>query len=540
MLPKKLTRQVICDPDYPVVETKHGKLRGMEVEGAFVFRGVRYAKARRFHEPAETDAWDGIKNAVEYGPCCRELSTLTPQDAFTVPHFWYPQDEDCLNLNIWTQTIERSAKRPVMVWIHGGGFHHGSGYEIYSYDGEELSAYTGAVTVAVNHRLNVLGYCDLSGFGDQYRYSGNLGTMDLVAALKWIQKNIEAFGGDPENVLIFGQSGGAGKVLGLLQTPEADGLYHRASMQSGVGADPRERFHDEGDAVTRMILTNLGIDPGRPEETAEIETVPFHRLALACNQTAAQYQEKYGKRMQWMPISDGDYYAGHPGRRGFRQETLDIPVIIGTVMAEFNSNTIDPLKHGAGMKRNWSEEYLQARLAERFGEDAGRMRTLFKEAWPEKCEADVLFMDFERRLDHMALARLRAGTEGAAEVYTYLLSLDLPADGGSTAWHNAEEPFVFHNCRYVESTFIPGITDRLEDMMSMAWYRFAVSGNPNHEGMPTWEPLADNDATMVFDAACGTRYGFDNELLKLGSLQKGTGFNKGPKSGIGGSPRVRI
>ncbi len=538
MLPKKLTRQAVCLPDYPVVETKYGKLRGMEVESAFIFRGVRYAKAERFRMPQEPDCWEGIQNATSFGPCCRELSTLQPDDAFTVPHFWFPQDEDCQFLNIWTQSIDKNAKRPVMVWIHGGGMHHGSGVEIYNYDGEELSRFADVVVVSLNHRLNVLGYCDLSSLGDEYRYSGNLGAADLVAALKWVKENIAAFGGDPDNVTIFGQSGGGMKVLGLTQTPAADGLFHRAIMQSGVNDTAQERYPDEAAQITSLIMSALGLGP---KDVKQLETVPFHTLALAVGKAGDEYKRRFNKRMGWSLVTDRDYYMGHPSNYGFRQENLHIPMIAGTVLGEFCSNTIDPRKHIFGPKNKWSEETLTMRLEERFGKDAAKMRALFEAAYPDHSAADVLFMDFARRIGHLNLMKMRSMCEGAAPAYNYILSLDLPADGGSTAWHNADEAFCFHNARFVESTYIPGVTDRVEDLMAGAWASFAAKGDPNHDGMPQWQPVVGGkSATMVFDKDCGMRFGYDDELCALGVKMPDPGFNKGPKMGVGGSPRVKI
>ncbi len=537
MLPQKLTKQAVCLPDYPVVETKQGRLRGIEVESAFSFRGIRYAKAKRFHMPEEPDSWEGIKNATAYGPCCREISTLIPQDAFTVPHFWYPQDEDCQYLNIWTQTLDKNAACPVMVWIHGGGMHHGSGYEIYSYDGEELSRFANVVTVTLNHRLNVLGYCDLSAWGDEYKYSGNLGAADLVAALKWIHENIAAFGGDPNNVTIMGQSGGGMKVLGLTQTPAADGLFHRAIMQSGVSDKAAERYPDEAEEITKLIMAAAGVGG----DAKQLEALPFHTLALAVGKAEAEFKRRHNKRMAWSLVTDRDYYMGHPGNFGFRKENYHIPMIAGTVLGEFTSNTIDPRKHLFGPKNKWSEETLSMRLRERFGEDADAMRSLFEAAYPDHNPADVLFMDFARRAGHLKLMEMRSLCQGAAPAYNYVFSLDMPADGGSTAWHNAEESFMFHNASFVESAYIPGVTEQLEDAMAGAWAAFAAGGDPNHPGLPTWAPVVDGKpATMVFDRKCEMKYGYDDALYELGLKMPDAGFNDGPKVGRGGSPRVKI
>ena len=185
MYPKKLTRSVISNPDYPVVQTKAGKVRGLLEEGTFIFRGVPYAQAKRFQMPEEVTPWEGTRRCNVFGPVCKEIHTPIAHDEYNVPHFHYSQDEDCLNLNLWTQHINDGAKKPVMVWFHGGGHATGSSIELYAYDGMELSEFGDVVVVSVNHRLNCIGYLDLSSFGEQYKYTGNLGTADMVASLKW-------------------------------------------------------------------------------------------------------------------------------------------------------------------------------------------------------------------------------------------------------------------------------------------------------------------------------------------------------------------
>ena len=211
MFPRKLKSQVICNIDEPIVETKAGKLRGLIADGTYIFRGIRYAEAERFHLPRPVRPWEGVKNAIAFGPVCPEESTPIARDQYYVPHYHHMQSEDCQYLNIWTRSVDREAKKPVMVWIHGGLFDTGSGIELYAYDGEELAAFGDVVVVSLNHRLNVLGFLDLSAYGEEYRYSGNVGMADIVEALRWVRENIAAFGGDPDNVTLFGQSGGGQK-----------------------------------------------------------------------------------------------------------------------------------------------------------------------------------------------------------------------------------------------------------------------------------------------------------------------------------------
>ena len=215
--------------DVLVLETTGGKLKGYFYKGEYIFKGVPYAYADRFRMP-EKMTWEGVKDATSYGFVCPD----TPSAELMVPHRYWPQDEHCQNLNIWTKTLDSDSKLPVIVWLHGGGYFAGSSIEQAAYDGYNMCMEGDVVAVSVNHRLNILGYLDLSPFGEKYKNSGNAGHADLVAALQWIHDNIELFGGDPDNVTIFGQSGGGMKVADLMQIEAADGLFHKALIMSGV------------------------------------------------------------------------------------------------------------------------------------------------------------------------------------------------------------------------------------------------------------------------------------------------------------------
>ncbi len=339
MYMKKLTGQVTCTYDDPVAETKYGRLRGLRTDGTCIFRGIKYADALRFHFPTEPKPWEGVREAFQFGYVSPELNTPVPHDQFTVPHFFYPQNEDCQYLNIWTRHLGQGAKRPVMVWIHGGGWFSGSSVELLAYDGENLCADKDVVVVSVNHRLNVLGYLDLSEYGEEYRYSSCAGLADLVVALRWVHENIASFGGDPDNVTLFGQSGGGAKIVALMQTPTADGLYHRAIIESGgptgAGAENVERQRQTGRECAALILKALDI---APENVREIESVDWYDLAQAAMNAIWTIGHRDGGRVEWCPMPDGEYYLGHPLDFGWRQESLKIPMLVGSVLGEFSGN----------------------------------------------------------------------------------------------------------------------------------------------------------------------------------------------------------
>ena len=184
-----------CYDEVPVVQTKAGQLKGYQLDGVYIFKGIPYAKAERFQMPEPVDEWEGVREACSYGFVCPLLTQDTPKSELMVAHRYWPQDENCLNLNIWTKSLSAEAKKPVMVWLHGGGYVAGSSIEQIAYDGFSMCDKGDVVVVSINHRLNILGFLDLSPFGEKYQNSANAGLADIVASLQWIQENIAAFGG---------------------------------------------------------------------------------------------------------------------------------------------------------------------------------------------------------------------------------------------------------------------------------------------------------------------------------------------------------
>lgn len=505
MFIKKLTRQVICNLDEPVVSTPNGRLRGVQVDDGYIFRGIKYADAARFAMPKPVEPWEGVKDAIMYGYACPEISTGVPGDGYTVPHLFCPQHEDCQYLNIWTQSIDPAAKKPVMVWLHGGGYSTGSGVEHYAYDGEELSAHGDVVVVTLNHRLNVLGHLDLSAYGDEYQHSANLGIIDIVAALEWVKKNIACFGGDPDNVTIFGQSGGGGKVLTLMQMPAADELYHRAVVQSGVFTPaPAEAARKASRHLAELVLEELGTD------AEGAKTVPYTVLAAAASRAAARLMAEGTVGFSWAPVPDGEYYVGYPTHVGFRKEALHVPLMLGTVFAEFTSNYSTPI--GDSRKNDWSDETAEGYINERFGEYAPGMIEGFKAAYPGRRLADLLYLDTFVRRGTVEMAKLRAKQGGKA--WCYLFDLETPFKNGTLAWHNSEIPYVFHNAEYIEASYIPGVSEPLQDLVSGAWVSFAKNGDPNHPGMPAWDKATETSCpTMIFDRKSYVAVDHDQAVL---------------------------
>ena len=514
----KLTQTVITGHDKAVVQTKAGKVRGAIVEGNYIFRGVKYADAERFHMPHDVEPWEGVKEALVYGYNPPELNTVLAHDEPYVPHYFWPENEHCQYVNIWTKSIDPSAKKPVMVWMHGGGWMGGSSVEIYSYDGENLAEYGDVVVVSLNHRLNVLGYLDLSNYGEEYKNSVNVGLADLVAALKWIHENIENFGGDPGNVTIMGQSGGGGKVLSMLQTPAADGLFHKAIMQSGgarLGFDPNARKTNQ--EFADMIVKNLGLTK---ETIKQIETVSWYDLSAATIKAIWQCQQEGKGRPSWGPISDGEYYFGNPAEYGWREESKHIPMIVGSNMGEFKCYAAFELEKS---KNCLTDEEADKLLTEELGDKKDAVVEAFKKAYPDHKVIDAIYTDTSMRSSLIAFCKDRAKNTDTP-IYEYMFSFESDWDGGFPAWHNAEEPFMFHNARYIESAFVPGESDKLEDAVASSWLAFAKTGNPNNALIPEWKPVDKDSNIMIFDRTIRSEVNFDDELMGAYPPPKPMGF----------------
>ena len=355
-----------CDAQTALVQTGQGLVKGYEYGGLLIFKGIPYARARRFHTPEPVKAWEAVFDASNYGFVCPLLTNDRPNGELHVPHRFWPMDEDCLNLNIWTPGLD-GKKRPVLFWLHGGGYESGSSIEQLAYDGANMSRLGDVVVVSVNHRLNLLGYFDLSDFGEEYANSGNAGGDDIIAALRWVRDNIAAFGGDPANVTVFGQSGGGAKVTTLLQSPAADGLYAKGVVMSGVIGPVLGDAVGSGRDLAEALMAELGLS-----EVKDLETVDYHLLAKAYGKVKPAL-EAAGKYVGCRPHPNA-FYLGEPSVRGFREETKHIPLMVGSVFGEFTSFTPAPYDRSR-MSREEQETVVRGMLGE---EGARELIPLFR------------------------------------------------------------------------------------------------------------------------------------------------------------------
>jgi para-nitrobenzyl esterase len=397
-----------------------------------------------------------------------------------------------------------------MVWMHGGGFTNGSSMESYAYDGKSLCEFGDVVAVSVNHRLNVIGTLDLSAYGPEYADSRNTGMADLVAALQWVHENIEAFGGNPGNVTIFGQSGGGGKVTRLMHMPAAKGLFHKVICESGSTVNYREtdpaKIIQGQQAVAAEILQVLGLNGSQIDK---LQKVPYRDLLAAGNAANQAVAKQLGRQgMSWDPIADDRYVL-----REFCDWADSIPYIVGTVMTEFSSN----LAKGELTKNEWGQREIDERLTRAFGDKKDEIVAEFKKVQPRKKIQDVLFLDnrFRRGAKVMLARKLE---KAKAPVYNYIFTYEYPVNGGITAFHCSEIAFAFHALSEPHIRIATGGAPSalaLQDKVSQAWINFARSGNPSQPGL-AWKPytLAGREA-MVFDTVSEVRSVNDDELLSL-------------------------
>ena len=503
---------ILASSSVAVAQTANGKVAGYIQDGVTIFKGIPYAKANRFEAPVQADSWEGIRSCRQYGPVSPQgARSGWANDEIAFAFNWNDgvQGEDCLRLNVWTPALD-SRKRPVMVWLHGGGYSAGSGQELPSYDGTSLAFAEDVVVVSINHRLNVLGFLDLSAYGETYAKSANAGLLDIVASLKWVRDNIAAFGGDPSNVTIFGQSGGGGKVTTLLATPCAKGLFHKAIVQSGSMLRTMESKYSRKIGIA--TVRNLGLDASSIDKISE---VPYGELLAAGEKAIAQVKAEADRDgvasfiFGWAPTVDGAVLPSQPFDPQAPAISADIPMIIGTTRHEFSMTTYVPALRNAG------REEVIGILKGRYGEGTERFLELFAKAYPGSKPADMLDADFVFRPGAIEQA-LRKSLQGAAPVYMYMFNWESPVlDGILRSTHCMEIPFVFNNAdRHASMTGGGAQAMELASKMSHCWAEFARCGKPSAEGLPEWEPFeAEKRAVMFFDNTCKMSYSHDKELM---------------------------
>jgi para-nitrobenzyl esterase len=508
----------------PMIETSYGRIRGYVRNGIYAFKDIPYGAdtsgVNRFMPPQKPAPWTNVRPCLHHGfvsPQTARAGWKNNEESWLFTWDDGTQSEDCLNLNVWTQAADNS-KRPVMVWLHGGGFSAGSATELPSYDGENL-ARRGVVLVSVTHRLNVFGYLNLAAYGDKFATSGNVGMLDIVAALEWVRDNIANFGGDPSRVTIFGQSGGGGKVTALMAMPAAKGLFHRAIVESGslLTSATMESSGTLADKLLKQLQLNSS-------DMDKLQQMSFEDLGKAAREVTQMRLpasgvidfRRIGRNLGWSPVAGNAALPNQPFDPGAPEISASVPMIVGNTINEFVNgiNKPDAFK--------MTSEELQTNVANIYKEKAGDVLATFRKSLPNANNFQLWSAIATGGVRATTLEQVRRKTaQHAAPAYCYRFDWQTPIlDGRPMAFHCSELAFVFDNTARCENMTGNGAAARaLAEKMSEAWIHFATSGDPNHKGIPRWKPFDPaTNGTMVFDNECGFREHLDDDCQKAIAL----------------------
>ncbi|MEQ1580372.1 MAG: carboxylesterase/lipase family protein [Steroidobacteraceae bacterium] len=493
-----------------IADTAAGKLRGFRNGEIRTFKGIPYGEStagkNRFMAPVKKAPWTGTRDALAFGPSSPQPDTPagSPGNA-----------EDCLVLNVFTPGVGDGKKRPVMVWLHGGGFRNGSG-STPVLDGSSLAQSQDVVVVTLNHRLNVFGFTYLAqAIGADFAESGTVGMMDLVVALEWVRDNIGQFGGDPGLVTIFGQSGGGRKVATLMAMPSAKGLFHRAIIESG--AVLRLTTPEDGQRQTEMLLNELGL---KPTQARELQSVPMERLVAASDAVNNKFVMREPGMTENSPTVGNKVIPSHPWDPAAPALSASIPLLIGYAHTEetwYDRPTPEKLA--------LDEAGLKKRVAERLGASPDRMIDAFRKGHPEATPWDlwILIASEHPRGAYARETAKRKAAQGGAPAYFYRFDWETPELGGHMrSPHTIEIQFVFNNIK-IAGPLISKRPDAyaLAEKVSASWAAFARTGNPNIPQLPKWPVysaamrdtmLFDNDIRVAQDPDRGPRLAMDQHL----------------------------
>ena len=473
-----------------IVEIESGRVRGEIYKGISIFRGIPYGAgtegANRFLPPRPPASWTGVRDVVDYGQTAPQAPGWLSEGGFEGRR---PEmGEDCLCLNVRTPAAD-SGKRPVLVWLHGGGFEAGSGSSLL-YDGTHLARRGDVVVLTVNHRLGIFGHCHLENlFGEAFAGSANAGYLDVVAALRWVNANIAQFGGDPDNVTVLGQSGGGRKVSLLTASNMARGLFHRGIVQSG--SHLRLMSRARANELSERLLRHFDL---KRTDAHKLQHIPWRDLRRANRDITRE------TRLRYSPTLDATTFAAHPWDPEAPSSAATIPMMIGTCRTELSNQL------GNGETFALDDAGLTERLRAFVpAEDVAALVALFKQSSPGASAPELFFRITTARgywRDSVLQTEAKA-RQGGAPVYSYRLMWRTPVDGGRLITpHSLDLPFMFDNV--AKAPHMVGAatadTEAMANMMSQTWLAFARTGNPNNPLVPAWQPYDLQTRTvMLFD-----------------------------------------
>ena len=484
-------------PREPIVETCEGKVRGLTLEQCHAFLGIRYARAERFEAPVPLEPWSGIVDSVGFGPIAPQTNPDTAAPGYGIileqmpalPPSSQPgpvESEDCQYLNVWTSDLSPERPKPVMVWLHPGFFMLGSGA---SGNGAALAARGDVVVVSLNHRLNLFGYCHLDDIAPGFRYSGNVGQLDIVAALEWVQRNIASFGGDPSRVMVFGASGGGMKMAWLLASPAGNHLLHRAGAQSGPCLGLMKR--SDASAISEQLLAELGL---KASEADALRTAPVKRLMLAYHTLRMRNRPcRFTHLACFAPVIDRDLLPRQPFEPDAAPGAREVPMLIGwdrEDMAFFAGDDMGVF--------DLSEDGLRLRMEALAGNDAIALIEEYRAQDPAASPSRIFlraYSDWSVGGAVLTQAARKAALDGAA-TYVYRFDHPSPAWGARLgAVHSSETAYVFGQ----GGPFHDPEAATLGRFVQDAWTSFATTGDPNTSDsrIPEWKPFGPRPKVML-------------------------------------------
>ncbi len=504
----KDVQQLFVGDSIAIAQTKYGKVQGFLLRGIYNFRGIPYgantAGRNRFMPPQEPDPWDNVYPAVWWGntaPQIMDNRYANAMSSFT-DHWNYDDvSEDCLKLNVWTPAINDGMTRPVLVWLHGGGYTNGNGIEQDSYNGENLTRKGNVVFVSINHRLGPIGFSDLSSVGgEKYANSGNVGTLDMVAALKWVNENIANFGGDPGNVTIMGQSGGGAKVCVLTAMPAAKGLFHKAVPLSGSSIEAKNK--EDAQKVGEYILKEAGL---KPSEIDKLQDMPWKEYLEIANRASLKFAKEHGQTNFFSagfgPVADG---VNIPEGVFYSSDlSSDIPMLLSTTFHEWSFSRYMPELEYTTKEQAIESLAQRAGFSGGLGEKAAAVYEGYEKAFPEAKPVEIMTLITSNRKGVIETANAKAKQD--APVYLAWFGWEPPLfDNRMRAFHCLDISFWFCNTDLMVTHTGGGIRSRtLSDKMSDALIQFMKTGTPNTASLPEWPAYTiQNGETMILNNEC--------------------------------------